>query len=97
MSMLTDFLNSHPLAVALTVLAMCVITFAAFAADKLKAINGGRRISEKTLLTLCFFFGALGGILAMYCVHHKTRKAKFYCLVPLFLAIQVILGCIVYL
>lgn len=42
------------------------------------------------------FYGALGGMLAMYFVNHKTRKPKFYCLVPLFLAIQIILGCIVY-
>lgn len=96
MNTLTDFLRSNPLAVAAAVFIMCVITFAAFAADKLKAINGSRRISERTLLSLCFLFGALGGLLAMYLVRHKTKKAKFYCLVPLFLVLQTILVCAVY-
>ena len=96
MNMLTDFLHKHVLAVAIAVAAMCVITFLAFVIDKIKAMNSGWRIPERTLLTLCFFYGALGGMLAMYFMNHKTRKPKFYCLVPLFLAIQIILGCIVY-
>ncbi len=62
-----------------------LITFAVFAADKRKAIEGSFRVPERTLLILGFLGGAAGGILAMKLTHHKTRKPKFYILMPLFL------------
>lgn len=54
-----------------------IITFLAYSLDKWLAIKGKRRISEYHLLTLSLFGGAFLGIMAMYLVHHKTKKIKF--------------------
>ena len=55
-----------------------VVTFAVYAIDKLKAINGAWRVRESLLLSLSFFGGAFGGYLAMFLVRHKIRKPKFH-------------------
>lgn len=57
---------------------MSVITFFAYVADKIKAKNGGWRISEKCLLALSFFGGGVGGYLAMQLVRHKTKHWYFH-------------------
>ena len=56
--------------------------------DKRKAIRDVRRIPEKTLLTACGLFAALGGLIGMHVFHHKTRKLKFKLGVPLMLIAQ---------
>lgn len=60
-----------------------LIVFAAFGADKWKAIHNKWRISEFALLVMCFLMGGAGGILGMYVWRHKTRKIKFRVLAPL--------------
>lgn len=50
------------------------IAFAAFAVDKIAAIEKRSRIRIITLLGLCFIGGSLGGLSAMYLFHHKTQK-----------------------
>ena len=62
-------------------IALGVVSFVAFAmygVDKLKAINGDWRISEKALLLTSFFGGALGGLLGMQLFRHKTKHWYFY-------------------
>ena len=54
-----------------------IITFIIYGLDKLFAIKNTRRISEFTLLLLSIIGGSIGGIIAMYLFHHKTRKIKF--------------------
>ena len=56
--------------------------------DKRKAVRDVRRIPEKTLLTACGLFAALGGLIGMHVFHHKTRKLKFKLGVPLMLIAQ---------
>ena len=46
------------------------------------------RIPESTLLLSALLFGAVGGMLAMYLLRHKTRKDKFV-LVPVLAVVQV--------
>lgn len=70
---------------------MNLITFALFHSDKKKAEKNAFRIPERDLLGFCAFFGALGGILGMILCHHKTRKPKFFLLVPLFAIVQLVL------
>ncbi|MBO4927994.1 MAG: DUF1294 domain-containing protein [Clostridiales bacterium] len=70
---------------------MNLITFALFHSDKRKAEKHAFRIPERDLLGFSACFGALGGILGMVLFHHKTRKPKFYVLVPLFAVLQLIL------
>lgn len=55
--------------------------------DKMQAKNGGRRISEKTLLSSAFFLGGCGAMLGMILFNHKTSKIKFRMLVPLSAAV----------
>lgn len=68
-----------------------VITFVVFCVDKRRAIRHEWRISEATLLGLSFAGGAMGGIVAMRLVHHKTRKPRFEFGLPLMLAAQLAL------
>ena len=68
-----------------------IITFAVFGIDKKKAIDGKFRISELTLFVLSILGGSLGGFIAMYTFHHKTKKWYFKFGIPLILIAQVLL------
>lgn len=67
-----------------------VITFVMFGVDKYKAIRQEWRIRESTLLGLALIGGSIGGWLAMYIFHHKTKKAKFFVGIPVILVIQIV-------
>ena len=54
------------------------VTLIIYVVDKVKAVRGGWRISEKTLLFCSFLGGAVGGYLAMYLARHKVRKWYFH-------------------
>ncbi len=66
------------------------ITFAAFALDKIAAIEHRSRISIVTLLGLAFIGGSLGALLGMYLLRHKTKKDYFTVGVPLIIIMQVV-------
>ena len=68
-----------------------IITFVAFAIDKMNAIGHRSRISIVTLLGLAFIGGSLGGLLAMYLLNHKTTKDYFTVGIPLIILMQVVL------
>ncbi|NLF33979.1 MAG: DUF1294 domain-containing protein [Thermoplasmatales archaeon] len=74
-------------------LAVNVVVSAVYVLDKRRAVKGGRRISESTLLALAAAgpFGATAGMLS---VRHKTRKTRFklvYVMAVLHLAAIVLL------
>jgi len=56
---------------------MNVLTFLLYAVDKRKAVGGKWRISENMLVFFTLSFGAVGALLGMYLVRHKTKKMKF--------------------
>lgn len=58
-------------------LLMSLITYALYGIDKYKSIKGQWRIKESTLLLSSMFFGALGGLIAMYQFRHKTKHRFF--------------------
>lgn len=62
-----------------------VLTYFVFYVDKKRAINGRRRVREKTLFLLALVGGAFGGWLAMNIHRHKTKKWTFTLLLPLFI------------
>ena len=66
------------------------ITFAAFAVDKIAAIERTSRIRMVTLLGLSFFGGSVGGLIAMYLLRHKTRKDYFSVGLPLIIIMQLV-------
>lgn len=67
-----------------------ILTFLTFGIDKKKAILNEKRVSENTLLIICFLGGILGGLLGMMIFHHKTRKLKFLIIMPLIMLIWII-------
>lgn len=84
---ISEFLNKY--AIMLTYIALIsLISVAATAIDKASAIDGGRRVPERTLLLL----SALGGSVAMLCtmliIRHKTRHKKFMIGIPLIIVLQ---------
>ena len=54
------------------------ITLVIYGIDKVKAINGGYRISEKALLLSSLLGGGAGGLIAMLLFRHKTKHWYFY-------------------
>ena len=67
-----------------------LITFLSMYIDKRKAKKGKRRIPEKTLFTLVFLGGGIGGITGMYLFRHKTKKIRFIIGFPAILIIEII-------
>lgn len=51
--------------------------------DKFNAIKNKRRLSEKTLLLFSVIGGALGMLIGMVLVSHKTAKVHFKYVVPI--------------
>lgn len=86
-----QFVYRHGIPFLIFFVLMNIITFFLFRKDKKKAEKNMFRIPEKDLLSFSAAFGALGGLLSMIIFHHKTRKPKFYILVPLFAIVQLIL------
>lgn len=84
------FFDQHKWLIAYLVI-INFITFAAFAVDKIAAIEHKSRIRIVTLLTLAFFGGSLGGIIAMYLLRHKTKKDYFTVGIPLIMIMQIVL------
>ena len=73
------------------------LSFLIMLADKEKAKKRLWRIPEATLLSVAALGGSIGCLAGMKVFHHKTRKPKFYIGIPVILALQLILGVIVFL
>ena len=71
-------------------IAINIITIAAYGLDKRAAINHKTRIRESTLLGLACIGGSIGALIGMHVFNHKVRKACFAIGVPVILAIQLI-------
>lgn len=66
------------LAGTLFLLVMSILAYCFYAADKRYAKQGRRRTPEKVLLSLGFFGGAAGALLAMQTKRHKTKHWYFW-------------------
>jgi uncharacterized membrane protein YsdA (DUF1294 family) len=60
-----------------TVLLMSVVSFAAYGADKRRAVTRGRRVPERTLHALALLGGWPGAWLGQRQFRHKTIKLSF--------------------
>ena len=73
------------------VFVMSVICFTAYGLDKWRAVNGSRRLPEKTLHTLALLGGWPGALLGQRQFRHKTKKLTFlvvfWCVVVLHVAV----------
>ena len=65
-----------------------LVSFVLMALDKKRAEKDRWRISEKTLFISAALFGALGAMMGMYMLHHKTRKWYFRVFIPVLFVIQ---------
>ena len=72
------------------------INYIIYAIDKYKSMHHKWRIRESTLILLAVIGGSVGALLAMYTVRHKTKHNKFRIGVPVILAVQIIVVCVVY-
>lgn len=70
-----------------------ILLFICMGYDKSLAHRHSFRIPEKVLFLQAFFGGSLGGILGMFCFHHKTRHLSFYILFPLFFIMNLLVYC----
>ena len=68
-----------PLLIAVTawLVAINLIAYALFGIDKAAAIEGDRRIPERTLLLVSLIGGSPGAWVAQELFRHKTRKQPF--------------------
>lgn len=73
-------------AVIIYYIAVNIIAFAMYGADKFFAKKDMRRISEKALLVAAAIGGAFGAFIGMETFRHKTKHAKFKILVPVLMA-----------
>lgn len=64
------------------------IAFIMMGIDKRRAIKGGERISEKTLIMSAFIMGAVGIGGGAIVFHHKTRKVNFKVGLPVALIVN---------
>ena len=73
---------------------MSLIGLILYGADKARAKRGAWRIPEKVLLGVCFFGGAVGGLLGMIFFRHKTRHWYFWAVNLVGLLWQIAVLCI---
>ena len=73
-------------------IAVNLITWAAYGVDKWKAKRGKWRIQERTLLVLALIGGSAGALAGMLMFRHKTRKAKFVAGIPVMLVVHCVLA-----
>lgn len=72
-------------------LAVNILAFSAYGADKQRARRNMWRGPESQLLLLAAAGGSVGALLGMRCFHHKTRKPKFRVGIPVILVVQAVL------
>jgi uncharacterized membrane protein YsdA (DUF1294 family) len=82
-----NFFDKHKL-LLIYIVVINLITFIVFGLDKHNAEQRRSRIRIVTLLTLSFIGGSIGGLIAMYLFHHKTKKDYFTVGLPLMIIMQ---------
>ena len=70
---------------------LSLVAFVFYGLDKRYAVRHAWRVPEKVLLSLGFFGGSCGALLAMQLFRHKTKHYYFYVVNLLGLVWQVIL------
>ena len=66
-----------------------LVAFVMYGVDKAKARANKWRIPEATLILVALIGGSIGAFAGMHIFRHKTKKPKFFILVPLFIVIHV--------
>ena len=77
---------------AVWLIAINLVTFAVYGADKRRARRGAWRVPEKTLFLLPLLGGSVGALLGMRVFRHKTKHWYFVWGIPLILLAQAALA-----
>lgn len=78
--------------ISLYLIIMNIWAFVLFGSDKSKAKRKQRRIQEGKLFRVCFFGGAIGGMIGMNAFKHKTKKKRFSVGIPVLFVLQLVLN-----
>ena len=87
-----ELLTTPAGALAVWLIAINLVTFAVYGADKRRARRGAWRVPEKTLFLLPLLGGSVGALLGMRVFHHKTKHWYFVWGVPAILLAQMALA-----
>ena len=87
-----ELLTSPAGALAVWLIAINLVTFAVYGADKRRARRGAWRVPEKTLFLLPLLGGSVGALLGMRVFRHKTKHWYFVWGVPAILLAQAALA-----
>ena len=85
-----EYFRDHKL-LSIYLVAVNIVTLAAFGIDKWNAVRHRFRIPIVTLLGLAFAGGSVGGLVGMYLFRHKTRKNYFTAGMPLIILTQTVM------
>lgn len=72
-----ELLTTPAGALAVWLIAINLVTFAVYGADKRRARRGAWRVPEKTLFLLPLLGGSVGALLGMRVFRHKTKHWYF--------------------
>lgn len=87
-----ELLTTPAEALAVWLIAINLVTFAVYGADKRRARRGAWRVPEKTLFLLPLLGGSVGALLGMRVFRHKTKHWYFVWGVPAILLAQLALA-----
>lgn len=87
-----ELLTTPAGALAVWLIAINLVTFAVYGADKRRARRSAWRVPEKTLFLLPLLGGSVGALLGMRVFHHKTKHWYFVWGIPLILLAQAALA-----
>lgn len=87
-----ELLTTPAGALAVWLIAINLVTFAVYGADKRRARRGAWRVPEKTLFLLPLLGGSVGALLGMRVFRHKTKHWYFVWGVPAILLARLALA-----
>ena len=79
-------------ALAIYLIVINIVAFAAYGVDKSAAIKQKQRIPNKVLLGMAVIGGSIGALAGMYTFRHKTQKWYYTKTVPVILLLQIALA-----
>ena len=91
-----ELLTTPAGALAVWLIAINLVTFAVYGADKRRARRGAWRVPEKTLFLLPLLGGSVGALAGMRVFHHKTKHWYFVWGIPAILLAQIALAVWIY-
>ena len=84
-----EFLKTYAVMICYITI-ISIIAVIVTAKDKIRAIKGGRRTPEATLLLLSALGGSVMMLVMMLLIRHKTKHKKFMIGIPIIIVLQAV-------